>query len=141
MWGAVTIQGAGLVFDVVWHGLLNPDFHAVTVAEMVRHLRTVHLPIYIGAIAVFLSTGWAFVDELRRSDRWAATPIAFAGAGLSVAGEAWHAYHHLQLSTHSGAVAGMTSVVGLIVVVVALLTSGHGHRLASDSSVDRRRAA
>lgn len=123
IWTAVAIQAAGLVFDVGWHGL-NRSFDPVTVPEMLRHLATVHLPIYIGAVNVFLTTAWALIDRMRRSGRGAALPIAFAGACLSLGGEAWHAYHHLQLSTHGGAIAGMTSFVGLVVVVGALLASG-----------------
>jgi hypothetical protein len=31
IWAALTVQLFGLAFDAVWHGLLNPDFEAVTV--------------------------------------------------------------------------------------------------------------
>ena len=30
IWAALTLQLLGLAFDAVWHGLLNPDFEAVT---------------------------------------------------------------------------------------------------------------
>jgi hypothetical protein len=57
-----------------------------------------------------------------------------------VAGEAWHAYTHLQLSTHSGPIAGATAFVGFIVVVTALwLTGRHEQRRAADD-IDQRRA-
>jgi hypothetical protein len=116
----LTVQLLGLAFDAVWHGLLNPDFEAVTVGEMVTHLSTVHLPIYIGVLSVLVATAWALVDQMRRSKVGVALPLAFAGALVSTAGEAWHAYTHLQLSTHSGPIAGMTAVFGFIVVITAL---------------------
>jgi hypothetical protein len=49
-----------------------------------------------------------------------ALPAAFVGALLSAAGEAWHAYSHLQLSTRSGPIAETVAVLGFTVVVLAL---------------------
>lgn len=106
IWAALTVQLFGLVFDAVWHGLLNPDFEAATISQMVTHLSTVHLPIYIGVLSVLVSTAWALVDQMRRSKIGVALPVAFAGALVSTAGESWHAYTHLQLSTHSGPASG-----------------------------------
>jgi hypothetical protein len=80
------MQLFGLAFDAAWHGLLNPDFEAVTVDEMVTHLSTVHLPIYIGVLSVLVSTAWALVDQMRRSKIGLALPVAFAGALVSTAG-------------------------------------------------------
>ena len=128
IWAALTLQFFGLAFDAVWHGLLNPDFEAVTVGQMVTHLSTVHLPIYIGVLSVLVSTAWALVDQKRRSKTGGPLLVAFAGAVLSAAGEIWHAYTHLQLSTHSGAIAGSLSFVGFIVVVTALWLTGRGSR-------------
>jgi hypothetical protein len=124
IWAALGVQSAGLVFDYVWHALLNPDFKAVTVREMVSHLSTVHLPIYVGVVSVLLTTVWALVDQMRRSQVGMALPIAFTGAVISTAGEGWHAYTHLQLSTHSGPMAATTAFVGFIVVVTALWLAG-----------------
>jgi hypothetical protein len=141
IWAALSVQLFGLAFDAVWHGLLNPDFEAVTVAEMVTHLSTVHLPIYIGVLSVLVTTAWALVDQMRRSKVGVALPVAFAGALVSTAGEAWHAYTHLQLSTHSGPIAGITSFFGFIVVVTALWLAGrHDRRAAADDVYERRRA-
>ena len=120
IWAALALQLFGLVFDAIWHGLLNPDFEAVTIGEMVAHLSTVHLPIYIGVLSVLVTTAWALVEQMRRSKIGVALPIAFAGSLVSTAGEVWHAYTHLQLSTHSGAIAGITAIFGFIVVVTAL---------------------
>jgi len=61
IWAALAVQLVGLAFDAVWHGLLNPDFEAVTVDQMVRHLITVYLPLYIGVLSVLVSTAWALV--------------------------------------------------------------------------------
>jgi hypothetical protein len=83
----LTVQLFGLAFDAVWHGLLNPDFEAATVGEMVDHLFTVHLPIYIGVLSVLVATAWALVDQIRRSKVGIALPAAFAGALVSAAGE------------------------------------------------------
>jgi hypothetical protein len=137
----VVVQVCGLAFDAVWHGFLNPDFKAVTVDQMVAHLSTVHLPIYIGVVSVLLTTTWALVDQMRRSKSGLALPLAFAGALVSTAGEAWHAYTHLQLSTHSGPVAAATSLFGLMVVITALgLAERHDRRRDADD-VDRRHSA
>ncbi|HEX9274406.1 MAG TPA: hypothetical protein VGA01_19585 [Candidatus Binatia bacterium] len=66
---------------------------------------------------------------MRRSKIGVALPVAFAGALVSTAGEIWHAYTHLQLSTHSGPIAGITSFFGFIVVVTALwLEERHDRR-------------
>ena len=138
IWAALTLQLLGLAFDAVWHGLLNPDFKAETVAQMVTHLSTVHWLIYIGVLSVFVSTAWALVDQIRRSKIGVALPVAFAGAFVSMAGEIWHAYTHLQLSTHSGPIAGITSFFGFIVVVTALwLTGRHDRRGAAADSFSR----
>jgi len=116
--------------------LLNPDFEAVTVDQMVRHLSTVHLPLYIGVLSVFVSTAWALIDQMRRSKIGITLPVAFAGALVSTAGEIWHAYTHLQLSTHSGPIAGMTSFFGFIVVVTALwLEERHDRRGARSTPI------
>jgi uncharacterized BrkB/YihY/UPF0761 family membrane protein len=141
IWAALAVQLGGLAFDAVWHGLSNPDFEATTVDEMVHHLTTVHLPIYVGVLSVLVTTAWALVDQIRRSKIGVALPVAFAGALVATAGEIWHAYTHLQLSTHSGPIAGITAVFGFIVVVTALwLATYHGRREAADDVYERRRA-
>jgi hypothetical protein len=85
VWVSVGAQLAGLAFDVAWHAL-NPTFEATTVDEMVTHLRTVHLPIYIGVVSVLFSTAWALVDRLRRAPVMVATWSSGArGAGLAPA--------------------------------------------------------
>jgi heme/copper-type cytochrome/quinol oxidase subunit 2 len=141
IWAALAVQLGGLAYDAVWHGLLNPDFEARTVDEMVDHLVTVHLPIYVGVLSVLVTTAWALVDQIRRSKISVALPVAFAGALVSTAGEIWHAYSHLQLSTHSGPIAGITAVFGFIVVVTALwLVEHQDRRGAADDAYERRRA-
>jgi hypothetical protein len=71
--------------------LLNPSFEATTFGQMVTHLSTVHLPIYIGVVGVLLTTSWTLVNQMRRSKVGIALPAAFVGALLSAAGEGWHA--------------------------------------------------
>jgi len=93
----------------------------------------VHLPLYIGVLSVLVTTAWALIDRMRRSRIGGALLVAFAGALVSTAGEIWHAYTHLQLSTHSGPIAGITSFFGFIVVVIALwLEERHDRRAATD---------
>jgi hypothetical protein len=86
IWAALSVQLFGLAFDAVWHGLLNPNFEARTVDQMVRHLSTVHLPLYIGVLSVLVSTAWALIDQMSRSRIGVALPVAFAGALVSTAG-------------------------------------------------------
>jgi hypothetical protein len=137
----LTVQLFGLAFDAVWHVLLHPDFEAATVNQMVSHLSTVHLPLYIGVLSVLVSTAWALNNQMRRSKIGVALPVAFAGALVSAAGEIWHAYTHLQLSTHSGPIAGVTSSFGFIVVVTALWLAGrHDRRAPAGDVYERRRA-
>src|SRR5262245_53375622 len=141
IWTALAIQLAGLLFDFAWHGL-HPSFEARTVPEMVHHLGTVHLPIYLGVLGVLATTVWALIDQLRRRKPvGVALPIAVAGALSSVTGEAWHAYTHLQLETHGGPIAAATSFAGFLVVVVALWLSGRRDRQRFADHIDQRRAA
>jgi hypothetical protein len=54
---ALALQLAGLAFDGLWHGLLRPGVEPATFAEMLVHLASVHLPLYLGvAIHLRLST-------------------------------------------------------------------------------------
>jgi hypothetical protein len=141
IWVALAVQLGGLAYDAVWHGLLHPEFEAKTVDEMVNHLTTVHLLIYIGVLSVLVTTAWALSDQIRRSKTGVALSVAFAGALVATAGEIWHAYSHLQLSTHSGPIAGITAVFGFIVVVIALwLAERPDRRAPADDVYERRRA-
>ena len=133
---SLALQFVGYVIDVIWHGLLQPGVEPTTAGEMARHLGTVHLPLYIGAVSVLVSTARAF---LRRHGP--TVSIAFAGAVLSAGAEAWHASSHLRLDTHSAPVAGILSVIGFLVAVVAMSLSGWARRRrARDRTSDRRAA-
>jgi len=131
VWVSLILQALGYVFDAIWHGLLHPGVEPTTVGDMVRHLGTVHLPLYLGAACVLVSTSRALLRQIRRAATGLALPIAVAGAVLSTAAEAWHAYAHLRLDTHSAPLAGTLSVVGFLVVVITMVLSRR----------DRRRAA
>jgi hypothetical protein len=139
IWVSLALQAAGYVFDAVWHGLLNPGFEPATAAEMLRHLLTVHLPLYVGAASVLASTTVALVGHARRSQGGMALPAAFAGAVISAGAEAWHAASHLRLDTHAGPIAGMLSFVGFLVVLVAL-SRWSRRRAAADTTKGRRAA-
>jgi hypothetical protein len=101
IWVSLGIQFVGLVLDYPCHGL-HPDVTPVTVREMVTHLSTVHLPLYVGVLSVLVTTAWGLVGHMRQSPIGIGLPVAFAGALIAAAGEGWHTYTHLQLSTHSG---------------------------------------
>jgi cytochrome bd-type quinol oxidase subunit 2 len=120
IWRALGLQLAGYVFDAVWHGLLSGGREPQTVAEMVHHLATVHLPLYVGAAGVLVATTSALVAHARRGAIGVALPVAVIGAAVSAGAEAWHAFSHLQLDTHHAPVAGTLSFVGFLGVVVAM---------------------
>jgi hypothetical protein len=139
IWAALGVELAGQAFDIAWHAL-NPDFNATTVREMAWHLGTVHFPIYAGVACVLFATARALVDGIRRSRVGVALPIAFIGALVSAGGESWHAYEHLQLSTHAGPIAAAVSFGGFVVVVAALWSSRYRERPRA-GDIDQRRAA
>ena len=135
IWAALALQAVGLAFDGVWHGLIRPGVEPTTFAEMIVHLGTVHLPLYLGVLSVVITSGWAFVE--RRSG----SAVAFAGALLSTAAEAWHASIHLRLSTRGGPIAEGVAMIGFIVVVIAVWVGGRQERRRSASARAARRAA
>ena len=141
VWVSLILQALGYVFDAIWHGLLRPGVEPTTVGDMVRHLGTVHLPLYLGAASVLVSTSRALLRQIRRSATGIALPTAVAGAVLSAAAEAWHAASHLRLDTHSAPVAGILSAIGFLVVVIAMAVShGRQRRRAADTTGERRAA-
>jgi len=141
IWASLGLQLLGYVFDAAWHGLLNPGTEPQTVGEMVWHLGTVHLPLYVGAASVLVSTSTALVRRAGRAPIGVALPVAVAGAWLSAGAEAWHAYAHLRLDTHSAPIAGMLSFIGFLAAVLAMASARWaGRRRASETS-SRRRAA
>jgi drug/metabolite transporter (DMT)-like permease len=136
VWASLALQCVGYLFDAVWHGLLSPGVEPTTTPEMLRHLATVHLPLYIGAASVLVATFAAMLGHLRGSRVGiAAVAIAFAGALVAAAAEASHASSHLRLDTHSAPVAGVLSFVGFVVVVVSTRVS-RGVRRGAEASVD-----
>jgi len=130
IWVALIIQWLGMAYDFAWHGLISPDFEATTVPEMVRHLSTVHVPLYIGVAVTFLATVWALIVHVRRGEHGRAIPIAFLGSVIQMAAETWHAVSHLQMSTHLAPLAGSLSFVGMLIVLGALILGGRAERRA-----------
>src|SRR5262249_24822240 len=127
IWTAVSVQVVGLIVDIIWHAV-HSDFEAKTVEQMGGHRGTVHIPIYGGVLWVLRTTAWALIDRAGRPPIGAAFPVAFVGALISTAGEAWHAFSHLQLSTHTAPIAGGVSFVGLVIVATAMWVSGRRDR-------------
>jgi hypothetical protein len=141
IWTAILLQFLGYVFDAAWHGFLSPGVEPRTVDEMIRHLTTVHLPLYVGAASVLVATGMVLVRGIRGSGGGTAPRVAFAGALLSTGAEAWHAASHLELDTHTAPVAGILSVVGFAVVVAAMTLDGRTRRRRVSDARGQRRAA
>lgn len=120
IWLAVAIQLLAFLWEALWHGLLNPAFeHKVTVAEMRRHLLTVHIPFYVGILALLLATGWALLERARRRETGPWIPIAFGAALGQFVGQVWDAWAHLRLS-HGGPIAWTLMMLGLVGVPIAL---------------------
>jgi hypothetical protein len=140
IWAALVLQFLGYVFDAAWHGLVSPGAEPATTGEMMRHLATVHLPLYVGTAAVLISTFIALLQTTRRSQAGIALPVAFTGAVLAAGAEAWHAWSHLHLDTHSAPVAGMLSVVGFVVVVTAMTLSGRSQKRRAAGTTGTRAA-
>jgi hypothetical protein len=140
IWAALVLQIVGLAYDVLWHGVLSRGVEPQTRHDMIVHLLTVHLPLYVGVVSVFVMTAWAFIEAVRSRRARAAWWVALGGAALSLIGEAWHAASHLQLDTHTAPIAGALSPLGLIVVAGAVWRAGRGRgRRGADR--DQRRAA
>jgi hypothetical protein len=133
IWTALALQLAGIVWDGVWHGLLRPGVEPATFPEMLAHLGTVHLVLYVGVLSVLITTGWSLVERRRGA------ALAFVGALLSTVAEAWHASIHLRLSTRGGPIAEGVAVFGLVVVVVSVWAGSRYERHAS-SSLERTAA-
>src|SRR2546427_9394755 len=96
IWAALALQAVGLAFDGVWHGLIRPGVEPTTFAEMIVHLGTVHLPLYLGVLSVVITSGWAFVE--RRSG----SAVRFPGALLATAAGALAASIYFRLSPRGG---------------------------------------
>lgn len=126
IWAAVIVEIIGLAIDAVWHGVLSPEVEPRTHAEMVRHLLTVHLVLYVGVVWLVVATAWALVERARRSGIGVALPVALAGAAVQLGGEVWHAYSHLQ--SRPNPLPELAGFVGLAVVVAATVASARGAR-------------
>lgn len=92
IWTFVIVQLVGLGVDAAWHGALSRGVEPETLGEMVRHLATVHLLLYVGVLGLFVTAIWAAADPRRRAAAGLTLPIAVAGATVQLAGEVWHAY-------------------------------------------------
>ena len=149
IWIALTLQLAGEIVDVIWHGLAGPRAEPTTAGEMARHLRTVHLPLYLGAAGVLITTARALLRQLAipsapdgsRPASRVALSVALAGAVLSAAAESWHAYSHMHLDTRHAPLAGSLSVVGYLVAIAGTIWAGRRERRRGGGSLARRRAA
>ena len=126
IWAALTVEIIGLAIDALWHGVLAEEVEPQTWVEMVRHLATVHLVLYVGVGALFLATAWALVDQVRHARAGAAPSIALAGATMQVIGEIWHAASHLHLQPNP--TPELAGFVGLALVIVATAAEGRRAR-------------
>ena len=78
--------------------------------------------------------------QARRSTIGFVPAVAVTGAVLSASAEAWHAYSHLRLDTHSAPVAGILSAIGFLVVVISM-SMFRGARRRRAAEPGERRAA
>jgi hypothetical protein len=124
VWTCLVVQVAGVAVDAVWHGLLHSQFEPQTTAEMLRHLLSVHLLLYLAVLGLCVVTAWALFGQPRRPRAGLALPVAFAGALLQLEGEIWHAYVHLRLQPSP--LPELVSFVGLAVVIGATIAAGRG---------------
>jgi len=58
-----------------------------------------------------------------------------------VGAEAWHAYSHLRLDTHSAPVAGTLSVLGFVMVVIGISVSSWQQQRRAAGTTEQRRVA
>jgi len=135
IWAAVIVEIIGLTIDALWHGVVSPDVEPRTHAEMVRHLATVHLVLYVGVAMLFVSTVWALIEQARRGSIGVALPVAVVGAAMQLGGEVWHAYSHLQSRPNS--LPELAGFVGLGAVIAATVASA---RSARGVAMEPRRA-
>jgi hypothetical protein len=126
IWAAVTVEIIGLAIDALWHGLLAAEVEPQTRVEMVRHLASVHLVLYVGVAALFLATAWALVDQVRHGAAGVAPSLAFAGGTIQVIGEVWHATSHLHLQPNP--TPELAGFVGLALAMVATAVAGRRAR-------------
>ena len=147
IWAALGLQLVGYVVDFAWHGLASPGAELATRSDMIRHLITVHAPLYIGAACVLITILRAMVHRAGQSATPAAPhalaigplAVALAGAVISVSAEAWHAWSHLHLDTHHAPLAGVLSLAGYLVATGATIVGAR--RARRPGSVRRRYAA
>jgi hypothetical protein len=121
IWAAVIVQVFGFAIDGIWHGFLKPGFEPRTTGEMVRHLTTVHLVLYLGVLGLLVTVALTLVNQARQSSIGLALPLALAGAVVQTAGETWHAYSHLRL--RPSPTPEIVAFAGLVVAIVALVCS------------------
>ena len=126
IWAAVTVEIIGLAVDALWHGVLSPDLEPRTRGEMLRHLATVHLVLYVGVVMLFVCTVWALVQQARRGGVGVALPVAVVGAAVQLGGEIWHAYSHLQARPNP--LPELAGFVGLAVAIAATVASARSAR-------------
>lgn len=141
IWIAVVLQVLAFTWEGLWHGVLNPEFErAPTVEAMRHHLATVHIPFYLGIVALLAATAWALVDRVRRGSTGIAIPLVFAMAVGQVVGQIWDAVGHLRLS-HGGPIAWTLIVLGFVGVPVVLWIDRRRHPDGAATNSDSRRAA
>jgi undecaprenyl pyrophosphate phosphatase UppP len=128
IWGALGLELIALVWEGLWHAVLNPEFeHAVTVEEMRHHLLTVHIPFYVSILALLGATAWAVIQQARHARRGWAMPIGLVAAIGQVIGQVWDAIGHLRLR-NGGPVAWTLMILGPIVVAAALVIEARHER-------------
>ena len=134
IWTFVIVQLIGLGLDAVWHGALSRGVEPETLGAMVRHLATVHLPLYIGVLGLFVTAIWAAADPGRRAAAGLTLPLVVVGATVQLAGEIWHAYSHLTFRPNP--FPELAGLLGLVVVIGATIVAGRARRPPVESGAE-----
>ena len=136
MWRSVIVQLVGLAIDAVWHGAARPGVEPRSFDEMVVHLATVHLVLYVGIAGLLVSAVGAVIARPRSG---ALLPVALVGSLVQTFGESWHAVTHLRLRPDPAP--EVLAYGGLVIVVAALLADRRRRARDLGRRGGRRRAA
>ena len=137
VWTALGIQGLGVVIEAAWHGALHSDGEEAAGRDVVTHLLSVHAIFFVGVLALLAATGWALMHRGQRAEGVLSMGLAFAGAIIQTAGQAWDVYGHLH-GTTGGPIAWTMIAAGPLIAATAPHLAGRPRRPFATASRRRR---